>query len=439
MIPAGFLDDLRALLEIPSVAAWPETGAMQAAANWLRDRLARAGLEARLLSGPGKAPPYVYAAGPQSNDRPTLLIYGHYDVQPARRGDGWSSDPFRPELRDGRLYARGATDQKMNLLLPVFALEALGEQAAFNIKFLFEGEEEILSPNLSAALESFAGLLSADAVISSDGWQATADQGDLRLGLRGFCGLEVELRGAAHDLHSGVFGGGVPNPAMALSRMLGDLVDDEGVPRIAALRGAKPHEDEIARAMEDFDSAAWARRAGVAVAPPDAPVRTGLLPTIELHAIETGGFDEGLRTIVPARARARLSCRLVPGQTPEAVLDALEAGLRARTPAGMTLRLSPLPGRAHPYRIAADHPLQQAAWHALLSVDGRAPRFSYSGGSIPLLGEIERRLGLKTVIFGFGLPDENMHGINEFCRLTDIERGLACWQIMLSTPGKFAR
>lgn len=435
MIPDGFLDDLRALLSIPTVAAWEQDDEMRRAADWLVARFRRAGLSARCLDGPAGAPPYVFAEGPQRPDRPTLLVYGHYDVQPARLEDGWTSDPFTPTLREGRLYARGATDQKMNLLLPIAAYEAVGDAIGCNVKFYFEGEEEILSPHLTQALQMHRDLLAADVVFSSDGWQAGPDLGDLRLGLRGFCALEVTLTGPSRDLHSGTFGGAAPNPARALARLLADLVDAEGRPLVAGLEARPPTREEIELAMAGHNPTEWASRAGLSRGPEDAPVRVGLMPTIELHAIEAGGFDAGLRTIVPSRARARLSCRLLPGQEPDRILALLEDAIRKSTGKEFRLEIKALPGRSRPYRIAADHAGQLAAAAALTAVDGRAPRLTFSGGSIPMPGEIERALGLKTVIFGFGLPDENMHGPDEFCRLTDIERGYACWRQLLENFG----
>ncbi|APZ55398.1 M20/M25/M40 family metallo-hydrolase [Salipiger abyssi] len=441
-LPEGFLDDLCALLSIPSVAAWQARGdgAMQSAAEWLRARLARAGLSARLIDGPRGAPPYVYAEGAQHPERPTLLIYGHYDVQPASRADGWSSDPFMPELRDGRLYARGATDQKMNLLLPVAALESLGTgEIGWNVKLFLEGEEEIFSPHIAETLARHRALLACDLCLSSDGWQAGPQQGDLRLGLRGFCGLEVTLQGAARDLHSGTFGGVAPNPAAALTQMIAGLWDAAGE---VALPGfldgvTPPGAEEIATARAGFDAGAWRRTAGLdpdaplPVADEDIPVQAGLMPALEVNALDAGDFAGGFRSIVPREASARLSCRLVPGQEPDRICGLVSDALERATPPGLRLSVTPLPGSARAYRIAADHPGQHLAARALEAVDGQTPRLSYSGGSIPILGEIDRQLGVKTVIFGFGLPDENMHGADEFCRLSDITRGLAAWRMFL--------
>ena len=442
-IPEGFLADLAALLEIPGVAAWEHRRAdLDRAAEWLRQRLEHAGLHAGCLTDlPG--PAYVYAQTELRPERPTLLVYGHYDAQPADKADGWTADPFRPDLRDGRVYARGAADQKMNLLLPVFALEEVDPAALpWNLKFFYEGEEEIFSPHLEAALACYRDLLRCDAVFSTDGWQYSADQGDLRLGLRGFCGLEITVTGPSRDLHSGTFGGAAPNPAQALARALARLHDDEG--RIAVpgfLDGATAPgkaERQVLR-EQPVDRAAWLARAGLtdgAIAPDFAiDEATGLAPTIEIHALEAGHYAMGLRTIVPASASARLSCRLVPGQRPDVVAALVGRFLDHTIPLRFGRRISVLPGSSRPYRIAREDPFQELAATILARVDGRPPRYSYSGGSIPMPGAMASALGVGTILFGFALPDENMHGIDEFCRLTDIERGLAAWRLLLrQTP-----
>lgn len=442
-IPDGFLPDLMALLEIPGIAAREDGGpALDQAANWLRERIARAGLHASLLPGVG-GPPYVYAQTEQRPERPTMLLYGHYDVQPASMADGWTSDPFRPALRDGRVYARGATDQKMNLLLPIAAMEAVGVgNLPWNIKLFYEGEEEILSPHLDQALLRYRDLLGCDIVFSTDGWQHSATEGDLRLGLRGFCSLDITVFGTTKELHSGTFGGAVPNSAQALARALGRLHDDDGAIAVPGfLDGAAPPTEAERRVWLErpFDREGWLARAGLTgrAVPADLAVgeRTGLHPTIEIHALSAGNYEAGLRTIVPRSASARISCRLVPGQDPDVVADLVRDFVDRAIPPVFERRIQPLPGRAYPYRIARDDPFQQMAAAVLAAVDGCEPRYSYSGGSIPMPGAVAAALGVGTVIFGFGLPDENMHGIDEFCRLADIRRGLAAWERLLSSAG----
>lgn len=438
-IPDGFVADLMALLEIPGVAAWADKRAdLDRAAEWLRLRLERAGLRARLLPGPG-GPSYVYAETEIRPDRPTILLYGHYDVQPAFMADGWTSDPFRPALRDGRIYARGATDQKMNLLLPLFALAECDLSALpWNVKFFYEGEEEILSPNLGKALSLYRDLLDCDAVYSTDGWQYSAGQGDLRLGLRGFCGLEITISGAAKDLHSGTFGGVAPNPAQALVHALAQLHDGEGKIAVPGFMDGVTAPTDAERGVfreQPFDRAAWLARTGLSEeAIPQgfaADERAGLLPSIEIHALEAGNYAGGMRSIVPGKASARISCRLVPGQEPDRVARLLKDFLGRSIPRGFGREIAILPGQSRPYRVARDDPFQKRAAAVLEAVDGAAPRYSYSGGSIPMPGALAAALGVNTIIFGFGLPDENMHGVDEFCRLDDISRGMAAWRLLL--------
>lgn len=445
-IHEDFLADLMAFLAIPGVAAWEDRRAdLDRAAEWLRQKLSQAGLHARLLAGePG--PAYVYAETEIRPERPTLLLYGHYDVQPALKAEGWTSDPFQPDLRDGRIYARGATDQKMNLLLPVFALRECDLSALpWNVKIFYEGEEEILSPNLPQALRRYQDLLRCDVVFSTDGWQHSPDQGDLRLGLRGFCALDVTVRGASKELHSGTFGGAAPNPAQALARALSLLHDAEGsiaLPGFMDGATVPTEADQQVLREQPFDRAAWLARAGLGdnAIPADFAVdqKIGLCPTIEINAFEAGHYAAGFRTIVPASASARLSCRLVPGQDPDTIAALLKDFIDRAIPERFNRQITVLPGKSLAYRVARDDPFQRLAADVLTMVDGRKPRYSCSGGSIPMPGAIASTLGVNTIIFGFGLSDENMHGVDEFCRLTDIERGMAAWRLLLAGPALFA-
>lgn len=446
-IPENFVGDLCALLEIPGVAVWDEKKSeLERAAEWLRARLQRAGMRATLL-GDTPGPAYVYAETEQRPDRPTILLYGHYDVQPASRSDGWTTDPFSPDLRQGRIYARGATDQKMNLLLPIFALEeCLASDLAWNLKVFFEGEEEIFSPNLEAALNRHADLLRCDVVFSTDGWQASGEQGDLRLGLRGFCGLDISVAGASKDLHSGTFGGAVPNPAQALARALSRLLDDSGAIAVPGFMDGiiLPTEEERRLLVaQPLDRDAWLSRAGLAeLALADGisiEKRTGLSPAIEINAIEAGYHAKGFRSIVPGSARAHVSCRLVPGQDPDEIAASVRAYLDDAIPRHFGRRIEIMPGQARPYRMSRGNRFQQIAFDILRTIDRVPPRYSYSGGSIPMLGAIKEALGVETVIFGFGLPDENMHGVDEFCRVSDIQRGMAAWRLLFNGELSMAR
>jgi acetylornithine deacetylase/succinyl-diaminopimelate desuccinylase-like protein len=437
-IPDRFIGDLMALLEIPSVAAWADhEPELRRTACWLKQRFEEAGLHARLLEDIPRAPPYVHAQTEIRPDRPTILLYGHYDVQPADAADGWTTPPFQPTLRDGKIYGRGATDQKMNLLLPIFALETVDMSTLpWNVKFFYEGEEEILSPHLRPALEQYAELLRCDAVFSTDGWQYSADQGDLRLGLRGFCALEVIVRGASKDLHSGTFGGAAPNPALALARVLAMLHNTDGSVAVPGFSDGilPPGKEELEAIREHpFDHEGWLQRAGLRISAEIAgvsiPEQTGFHPSVEINAFEAGKYDAGFRTIIPASARARISCRLVLGQEPSRVAELMRGFIDAQIPRLFDCEIHTLPGMA--YRILRADRIQQLAANILTKIDGRQPRYSCSGGSIPMPGEIEAVLGVKTVIFGFGLPDQNMHSIDEFCRLADIQRGLGAWDLLL--------
>lgn len=275
-------------------------------------------------------------------------------------------------------------------------------------------------------------------MFSTDGWQSNAEIGDLRLGLRGFCGLEVVVSGAPKDLHSGTFGGAVPNPALALSRALSRLHDDDGtiaVPGFMDAATIPAEDDKQFLERQPFERQAWLVQTGLdECAAPDRyeiQKRAGLCPTIEINALEAGNYVGGLRTIVPRSASARISCRLVPGQDPDDISALIGRFIDHAIPAPFKRQIAPLPGKSRPYRIPFEHPYQRLAARILTEVDGREPRYSYSGGSIPMPGAINSKLCVNTVIFGFGLPDENMHRVDEFCRLTDIERGMAAWRALL--------
>lgn len=264
--------------------------------------------------------------------------------------------------------------------------------------------------------------------------QAAPDLGDPHLGLRGFCGLEITVIGASKDLHSGTFGGAVPNPAQVSTRALALLYDKDGeiaVPGFMSGTTAPTQEERRVFLDPPFDRAAWLNRAGLADAavPADfaADQKAGLYPAIEIDALEAGGYAGGMRYTIPREASARLSCRLVPGQDLERIALLLHDFLDHAIPTRFGRHIAVLPERSLPYRIGRDHPFQKLAADVLEAVDGRPPRYSFSGGSIPISGAMAAALGVETLIFGFGLQDENMHRVDEFCRLSDIERSMKAW------------
>ncbi|MGD9944795.1 MAG: dipeptidase [Burkholderiaceae bacterium] len=436
-----FIAEMVELLSIPSVSALPQHGAdVDRAAQWLEQRLLRAGLQNAATLRAGEFP-VVYADWLHAPGAPTVLVYGHFDVQPAPPSQAWTSPPFEPAIRDGRVYARGATDDKGNLLVPILAIEAmLAERGSLpvNIKFLLEGEEEILSPDMPAFVRAHRERFACDLVVSADGWQWSESEGDLRVGLRGVCALEVTAYGPRQDLHSGSHGGAVANPLHGLVAALAKLHDDAGrilVPGFYEDVRELDAEERQALAAVPFDEGAYRARLGVTelVGEPGYSTREriGARPTIEINGIVGGHDGPGVRTVVPAHATAKLTCRLVPDQQPTIVAECVRRFLLAQCPPGLRFEVSVLPNSAEPYGMPADHPGNRAARNVLIGLHGREPYYTRSGGSIPILALFKRELRAYTVIFGFGLPDEGMHGPDEFLRLSSFRLGQGAYVALL--------
>lgn len=437
------LSELMQFLTIPSISADPAAKpALEEAAAWIERQLAQLGVpEVKRLDAGG--PPAVYGAWHVGDDKPTVLIYGHYDVQPPDPLDEWQSPPFAPRVEGDRLYARGASDDKGNLFVPLKALEAIVQTAGappLNIKLLFEGEEEIGSPHLPALFERFADLLRADLVLCADGGMWSAEVPSLTIGSRGIAALQIDVRGPRSDLHSGTYGGAVRNPLGALARLLSALHDDEG-------RVAVPGFYEQVRPLSDaeralfakvpFDEAAYKEELGVAALfgePGYSPLeRTWARPTIEISGMWGGYRGEGVKTVLPASAHAKLTCRLVPDQEPDAVLAAIERFIveQAQALTGVTVSVTRFPGNARAYLMPAEHPVLTEAAAVLADVYGREPLVIRTGGTLPVADLIKSRLGVWFVFFSFGEPDNNIHGPNEFVRLSSLQRGMRAYVQLL--------
>jgi acetylornithine deacetylase/succinyl-diaminopimelate desuccinylase-like protein len=415
------LEQLIELLRIPSVSTDPErAGDVRRAATWLRDHLAAGGFEAQLLETAGH--PAVFAERRVGEDRPTVLIYGHYDVQPAEPLELWDSDPFEPVVRDGRLVARGASDDKGQAFAHVAGalslLEADGE-LPLNVKFLIEGEEEIGSAHLAAAIEAHREMLAADAVVVSDGAMLPGPVPTITYGLKGMAYVEVRVRTADRDLHSGGYGGGVPNAALALAEMLAALKDEDG--RIAV----PGFYDEVAELSAEereqldrvpFDEAAFASSIGVTATPGERG--RGLLerlwarPTLDVNGFGGGFQGDGLKTIIPAEAFAKVSCRLVPNQDPERILDRVARRLEDLAPPGAQVEVVRL-GSARWALSPLDAAPVRAAAEAIRTVDGREPVFVRTGGTIPVVADVQRLLGADVALVDMGLESDRIHSPNE--------------------------
>jgi len=435
------LDDLKALLRIPSVSSLPAySGDVRFAAEWTARRLEQAGLE-NVAIRETAGHPVVTADWLHAADRPTILIYGHYDVQPADPLELWTSPPFEPEIRDDRIYARGANDDKGNLLAPILAVEAMltaEESLPINVRFFFEGEEEIGSPSLPRYVADNPHLFDCDTVVSADGGQFSEDIPALLVGLKGLAAAELVVTGPDRDLHSGVYGGAVQNPIHALAHILASFRDIDGT---IAVEGFY---DQVLPLTED-------ERRHIATVPNDPDQyrddlgvdalygepgystleRAWARPTLEINGI-TGGFQgDGVKTVIPQRASAKITCRLVPDQRPSDIIDRLRRHVERHTPPGVRVELQALNSHADPYLVPPDHPGNLAAADVLSELYGRDPLWIRSGGSIPVCGIFRAVLGVYTVIFAFALEDERQHSPDEFFRLSSFSRAQVAWGMLI--------
>lgn len=440
------VSDLLDLLRIPSISTDPAYAPeVNRAAEWVADRLRRAGIENVAVHPTGEhscvTGDWLHAPG-----KPTILVYGHFDVQPADPLELWESPPFEPIFREDRIVARGTSDMKANLLLPILAAEAiLRTEGALpvNVKFLLEGQEESLSRDLGPFVSAHRDLLACDCVISADGVQWSVDQGAVWMGVKGACALQVELETSTMDLHSGLYGGGVPNALHAMAQLIASLHSPEGAVAVEGFYDqVVPLSDEELRrfAAIPFDENAYRAESGVSdlVGEPGYSTleRTGGRPTLEVNGLWGGYQGEGLKTVIPAKAFAKISCRLVPDQDPAQILDVVSAHLTKHTPKGAKLKITRLPIAARPYRVQADEPFSQIVGAVLAEEYGREPYYVRIGGSLPITDMFLQELGAYTVALGFSLPDERFHSPNEFFRLDNLHRGTEVYGKLLNQLGR---
>ncbi len=429
-----FLNELKELLRIPSVSTLPEhKGDCRRAAEALAAELTRIGMEnARLIETEGN--PLVYADWLHAAGKPTALFYGHYDVQPADPLDEWLSPPFEPAERNGNLYARGAVDDKGQVWAQIKALESLLAATGslpLNVRVIQEGEEEVGGEGIAAFVASKPPELKADFALVSDTELFAPGLPTLCVGLRGMIYTELEVRGAKSDLHSGMYGGAAPNPFMALAQMLARLKDEDGhilipgfyddiIPpspaELAAWRSL-PFDEEQYRIAE-VGSRSLVGEAGYTVLE-----RTWARPTLDVHGIPGGFIGAGAKTVIPAKAVAKVSMRLVPGMTPAKSFALYKAYVEKIAPAGVDVEVR-LIHSGDPCLVRVDNPYIQAATRALKDVWGKETVFIRSGGSIPIVGDFDRHLGMPSVMMGFGLPDDNIHAPNEKFNLRNFELGI---------------
>jgi acetylornithine deacetylase/succinyl-diaminopimelate desuccinylase-like protein len=440
-----FIDEFLDLLRIPSISTDPASrGEVRRAAEWTADRLRKAGIEGvRIMETGGH--PVVYGEWLHAPGRPTILIYGHFDVQPVDPLHLWTAPPFEPVIKDGAVYARGATDMKGNLLLPVIACEALLQtegKLPVNVKFLFEGEEEIGSPNLAAFIAAHKELLACDLMISADGGIDSPEQPVVTLGPRGIVGLQINVRTANIDLHSGI-GGMAVNPIHALVRLLDSMRDAEGRIAVAGFYDNVLPLTEQARAdiangplnPEEFKARSGTK--GFFGEPEYTPAeRVASRPTLEVNGIWGGYTGEGVKTVIPCEAHAKITCRLVPNQTPAEIREKLLAHIQKYTPAYAEATVDILPGEAEPYLIPADHPARQALIRVVRQLTGKEPKTFWGGGTVPVTGMVKKVLGVESITLGGSRNDERAHAPDEFYRLDSFERGQKGYCLLMKELAK---
>jgi acetylornithine deacetylase/succinyl-diaminopimelate desuccinylase-like protein len=418
--------DLAELLAIPSISSVPEHAPdMRRAAEWIAGRLSFAG--GRVVETGGH--PAVLAEWLGAPGGPTILVYGHYDVQPPGDLAAWTTPPFEPSVRDGRIYARGATDDKCPVHIALETARRLHAQDGtppLNVRFLIEGEEEIGSPSLGCFLAANREGLACDLVVSADGAMWRPSEPSIAVAAKGLLGLELVVEGPASDLHSGRHGGAVLNPNHALAAIVASLHDADG-------RVAVPgFYDDVAPVGDlshvPFDESVYHAEVGVPELHGEAGFSTlerlWARPTLEVNELRGGGAF----TVIPSRASAYTTCRLVPDQEPQRVFDAIAAHVAAVAPAAVRARVELLPGAVPAYAIPDDDPAVLAGVAALRSVYPAAePLLVRIGGTLPAATLFERELGVKTLLFSFSISDEQLHAPNEFFRLERIEQGIAAW------------
>jgi acetylornithine deacetylase/succinyl-diaminopimelate desuccinylase-like protein len=426
-------------LAIPSVSTDPARKAdVRRAALWLEERLKALGFHTELHETP--LHPILYAERLVDQGAPTVLVYGHYDVQPPDPLELWETPPFSPTVREGRLYARGASDDKGQLWAHVAALEGL--EVPVNAKFLVEGEEEIGSPNLLPFVRENREKLKADLVLISDGAMFAPMTPTLTYGLRGLCYLEVRLLGARRDLHSGAFGGVAPNPIQALGWLLARLKDGRGKILIPGFyEKVQPVSEEEKSLWPSLDEEALKGELGVDHLPGEegyTPLeRLWARPTLDPNGIWGGYQGEGSKTVIPKEAGMKLSMRLVPDQDPEEVAGMVEAYLEAILPPGYRLKVLRLHG-GKPVLTDPHSPPMRLMARALEEVWGRPPVYAREGGTIPVVAELKEALGAPIVLLGLGLPDDNLHAPNEKLDLVNLEKGVAAirrfYELLAASP-----
>ena len=428
-----YVEELKQYLAIPSISALPQhADDVKRAAQWTADSLRSAGMEnVRLIDTPGN--PVVYADWLHAPGKPTILYYGHYDVQPVDPVNLWTTPPFEATVRDGEIYARGAADDKGQVFMHIKAVEAFlknGGQLPCNIRFMIEGEEEVGSAHLDQFVRDHKNELAADVVVISDSPMFDRGIPSICYGLRGLAYFQIDMRGTKSDLHSGSFGGAVANPAFVLASVLAQMKDRGGRIKIPGFY------DEV-RPLSEAERAEWKKlpfnetRYRKELGAPKLFGESGYStlervwarPTFEVNGLLSGFTGEGAKTVLPAVAMAKVSMRLVPDQHPDKIADLFQAYLEKTAPKTVELKLTRMHG-GKPWMTEFDNKFVRAAGRAIEQGFGKAPVFNREGGSIPVVSTFQEELGLPSVLFGVGLPDENAHAPDEKLDLGNFHNGI---------------
>ncbi len=440
-----YLNELLDFLRIPSISSLSDHRPhVQEAAQWVEARMKAAGIQSvRIMPTGGH--PVVYGDWLHAPSKPTVLIYGHFDVQPADPLDLWDSPPFEPTLREGRIYARGATDDKGNMFIPITVTESVlkAEKALpLNLKFFFEGQEEIGSPQLPDLMAANKELFACDLVLSADGTQWGEDQPAMVLGTRGLCSVYVDVQGPDHDLHSGTYGGSIANPIHALIQILDSMHDQEGRVSIEDFYDdvrELTDEERAQLARVPFDEAGYLSQIG-AISLFGEPgfttyERAWARPTAEVNGIYGGFQGQGMKTVLPSTAHAKISCRLVADQDPFKIADLVLAHVKKVAPPQVKVTVRKSKSGGIPYLLPADHQSVQIGTSVLRDLYGQEPCQVRMGGTIPANALFLEHLKAYTIIFAFGLPDERQHSPNEFFRVSSFERGQKAYGMLLHRLG----
>src|SRR5579871_2279320 len=429
-----YVEGLKAFLRIPSISTLSEHKSdIRKAAEFVRNELEKGGLKnAQLIEGKGN--PLVYGEWMNAPGKPTVLFYGHYDVQPPDPLDEWKSPPFEPEVRGDDIFARGSSDDKGQTYILIKAVEGLLKtrgKLPVNVKFLIEGEEETGGEHIEGYVAQKPARLKADAAIICDTEMFAPELPTICVGLRGIVYAELHVEGANHDLHSGVYGGAAPNPMQAVAEIISALKDRDGRITIPGFYdrvippGAKEREAWARLPFDERDYTEKEMGARELVGEPSIPLfeRLWARPTFEVHGIRGGFTGEGAKTVIPARAVAKISTRLVADQDPKEAVEQLKKAIAAACPRGVTAELKVV-HCAPPSLVNPDNRFIHAAADAMTEVFGKPTVYIRSGGSIPIVAAFEQSLGIPSVMMGFGLPDDNLHAPNEKLHLPNFYRGI---------------